>query len=148
MPKTQDPPTGDGKPTPLGASLEKVSDVLARGELLTSDEVSATQQARILVIEQQIKILKFAIEEGIERVDRAERRIKAVVTSAEKNLAELGYEDPGIAAESTQLRERDELSGEGEEVQPVPSSVGDDDGSDAERWDQVERSLAALYGIN
>lgn len=45
------------------------------------------------------KLQTIAIAEGIERVDRSERRVAATVARAEKKLAESGFEDPGIQAE-------------------------------------------------
>lgn len=49
----------------------------------------------------------LAIAEGIERVDRAERRVRAAVGRARKRMEDLGYVDEGLEAEAAQLREID-----------------------------------------
>ena len=56
----------------------------------------------------RIKHLTAAIAEGIERVDRSERRVAATVARAQKKLALAGYEDPGVEAEVEGLRLLDE----------------------------------------
>ncbi len=69
------------------------------------------------------KEIVIAVSEGIERTDRAERRIKATVQRARKQLEALGYDDPGLTAEASELRL---LDGEGSEksgVPPVPAAV-------------------------
>ena len=50
------------------------------------------------------KEIVIAVSEGIERTDRAERRIKASVQRAQKKLESLGYVDDGIEAEVAELR--------------------------------------------
>jgi len=62
--------------------------------------------------------LTLAVAEGIERVDRAERRIKATVARARKELANGGLRDEGLDAEAYELRE---LHGNGSEQLPLPA---------------------------
>lgn len=64
----------------------------------------------------QNKDFLIALSEGIERTDRAERRVKATVARARKELKARGYEDPGLDAEAYELRE---VHGEGSEEQGV-----------------------------
>jgi len=66
----------------------------------------------------RIKRLTMAIEEGIERVDRSERRIGATIKRAQEKLALAGYEDPGLEAEAEGLRL---LDGEGGGVGQLPT---------------------------
>lgn len=81
---------------------------------------------------QKMKELTFAVSEGIERSDRQERRIKGTVKRARKELADHGYEDPGLESEAQDLQLVD---GEGSrqvglqpvrpgvEADPEPSSI-------------------------
>lgn len=48
-----------------------------------------------------------AIAEGIEHVDRSERRVRAAVRRAEKRLEEAGYVDPALEGEVEGLRRLD-----------------------------------------
>ena len=74
-------------------------------------------------IEDWRKDIILAVSDGIERTDRAERRIKATVARARRQLAGLGYEDPGLEAEATELRLLDGDAGEKGLVLPVPAQV-------------------------
>jgi len=49
------------------------------------------------------RTLTQAVAEGIERVDRAERRIKNTVKRAQDRLESAGFEDPGLEAEAAGL---------------------------------------------
>lgn len=78
---------------------------------------------RIEDVEGSLKDTILAVDEGISRVDRAERRIKATVTRARKELAALGYEDPGLEAEAHELRAVDGAGGDQGGLQPVSEEV-------------------------
>ena len=80
----------------------------------------------------RFKDLTMAIEEGIERVDRAENRIKATVTRAQRKYPD----DPSISAEAEELRERDALGGGEGRVPPVPE-VLEDGGGEADGWSEA-----------
>ena len=69
------------------------------------------------------KDMKLAIAEGIERVDRAERRIKDTVRRARKKLADSGLVDDGLEAEEQELRLLDGEPSEGVEVLKVREDV-------------------------
>jgi len=73
----------------------------------------------------RIKTLTQAVAEGIERVDRSERRIGATITRAQKKLALAGYEDPGITAEVEGLRLLDGDGGEDGGLPAVQQDVED-----------------------
>ena len=69
------------------------------------------------------KEIVIAVSEGIERTDRAERRIKATVQRARKQLETLGYDDPGLEAEAAELRLIDGDGSPKGEVPTVPTPV-------------------------
>jgi len=93
----------------LNARLEAVD---ARMDGLGSD---------VQDVELRLKATNFAVSEGIERTDRAERRIHATIKRARKELKARGMEDPGLEAEDYELRIIDGTGSEGgklPEVQP------------------------------
>lgn len=122
--------TAPTQPVELGPIREQLHQLVDGYNALKAD---------IDTIEEELRDQKLAIAEGIERVDRAERRVRAAVGRAKKRMEELGYVDEGLEAEAAQLRELDGGPGEGEGMHPVPSDVG----RDAEDF---RRALAALPG--
>jgi hypothetical protein len=70
--------------------------------------------------------LTMAVAEGIQHVDRAERRVKATVARARKQLEEHGLESPGLEAEWAEVRDGNGDGGEERGVQPVREEVGGD----------------------
>ena len=128
----------------LDAIREQLEGILARldrvesaptptDRVLNLEELGVAQDAHLDQITTQIKDLTFAVSEGIERTDRAERRVRGVIQRARKELGKLGYEDPGLEAEATELRIVDGDGGtdggvptvpkEVAEVEPAPSSI-------------------------
>ena len=71
----------------------------------------------------RIDDLTVAVSEGVNNVQRSERRVRAVVTSARRELADAGYSHAGLEAEAGELRDIHADSGNGEEVPAVPESV-------------------------
>lgn len=69
------------------------------------------------------KDLVIAIAEGIERTDRAERRIKNTIRRARKELEGRGYADPGLEAEAFEFREVNGDGGDESGLQPLPAPV-------------------------
>jgi len=69
------------------------------------------------------KEIVIAVSEGIERTDRAERRIKATVQRARKQLETLGYVDDAVEAEAVELRLLDGEGSRSGEVPPVSTGV-------------------------
>lgn len=67
--------------------------------------------------------LRLAVDEGIKNVQRSERRVRAVVQSARKELAEQGFEHAGVEAEAGELREVDGEGSDNGALQPVPADV-------------------------
>jgi len=74
-------------------------------------------------LDAKIKTLTFGVEEGIQRTDRAERRIHATIKRARKELAEHGYESPGLDVEAETLRLVDGGRSEEGEVPALPAGV-------------------------
>ena len=87
------------------------------------DVVALELTEQVGEIEDWRKDIILAVSDGIERTDRAERRIKATVARARRQLASLGYEDPGLEAEATELRLLDGDAGDKGGVLPVPAPV-------------------------
>ena len=73
--------------------------------------------------DQHLKDLTFAVAEGIERVSRAERRIHATIKRARKELADHGFESPGLETEAAELRSVDGDRGADGKVPAVPETV-------------------------
>jgi len=110
--------------------LERLESAPTPGDRVTNLEELASAQERTLTDQQQkIKDLTFAVSEGIERTDRAERRIRNAIQRARKELASRGFDDPGLEAEAHELRLVDgEGSGDGG-VPAVSTEVAEVDGA-------------------
>jgi len=111
------------------ARLERLESAPTPADRVTNLEALASAQEReIEQLTQKNKDLTFAVSEGIERTDRAERRIRNAIQRARKELGKLGYEDPGLEAEASELRLVDgEGSGDGG-LPAVPEEVAAVDG--------------------
>lgn len=111
-------------PTPE-LDLDPIRDELRRIKMDVGREASRVDQLESAVenLESRSKTFTIALAEGIERVDRSERRIKATVTRARKELGERGLRDPGLEAESFELFPEHGEGGGGGEMSPVPEQV-------------------------
>jgi len=118
----------------LDALREQLEGILARldrvesaptavDRVLNLEELGVAQDAHLDQITTQIKDLTFAVSEGIERTDRAERRVRGVIQRARKELGARGYEDPGLEAEAYELRAVDGDRGKDGGVPTVPEEV-------------------------
>lgn len=67
--------------------------------------------------------LRLAVSDGIERVDRAEKRVQKTVASARRLVAENGLEHAGIEAEAAEIAERDDAPAASPEMPPLPEYV-------------------------
>lgn len=83
------------------------------------DELEETASSDLESMDDRLKVLTIAIEEGIERVDRSERRVRAVVQRAQRRFADEGYVDAGIEAEAAHLQHLDEGERGAEGMQTV-----------------------------
>lgn len=92
-------------------------------DIQTIDGVTENLAEQFEVLRLAHKATIIAVAEGIERVERYERRIKATVARAKKELAEQGFEHAGIEAEAAELGLVNGGGGEAVPVRPVPNPV-------------------------
>jgi len=71
----------------------------------------------------QIDQLRLAVSDGIERTDRAEKRIQKTVASARRLVSENGLEHAGIEAEAAEILARDDGPSEVVPVHEVSADV-------------------------
>ncbi len=105
--------------------------------VLNLEELGVAQDAHLDQITTQIKDLTFAVSEGIERTDRAERRVRGVIQRARKELGARGYEDPGLEAEAYELRAVDGDGVKDSGLQPVSEEVA-----------EVEPAASSIRGVS
>lgn len=74
-------------------------------------------------LKQQASDFTIALADGIEHVDRAERRVKSTVARARAKFASGGYADADLDAEASDIHARDGDRGAEEGVYPVPALV-------------------------
>lgn len=96
-------------------------------------------QAALEELQGELRDQNLAIADGIERVDRAERRVRSAVSRARKRMADLGYVDEGLEAEAEGLREIDGDEGAGEGMPAMRGDLGGPPARDMSafpgRWD-------------
>jgi len=73
-----------------------------------------------------IEVLTRAVADGIDHVDRNEKRVRGIITGAKRRFEAEGYVDPGVEAEIDTLPRDDEGGGGEEELQAVPEDVEPD----------------------
>jgi len=105
--------------------LEELRAQLGKTHGLALEAVAQAQDAfsTCQPLEARINHLTLAVAEGIQHVDRAERRIAGTVARARKLLAESGVESPGLEAEAYELRLVDGDGSKEPRVQQVPPNV-------------------------
>lgn len=117
-----------------GALARRVADLEeAHGQIRSRLETVSTAsrppyddralQEAVQHLRDRLDTLTHAIAEGIERVDRSERRIRQVVTRARQKLADSGLADDALEAEAEQLQLLDAERSGGRGVQPVHAPV-------------------------
>ncbi len=132
----------------LDALREQLEGILARldrvesaptpnDRVLNLEELGVAQDTRLDELDTKIKEYLFAVSEGIDRVDRAERRVRGVIQRARKELGKLGYEDPGLEAEAHELRSVDGDGGKGGGLPTVPEEVA-----------TVEPAASSIRGVS
>ncbi len=109
--------------------LERLRGIMAGVSGQTNDRLDALDLAVRAVAsisettDQRLKDLTLAVAEGIERVARSERRIHAVIKRARKELAEHGFESPGLETEAAELQLADGKGSEPTELPTVPKTL-------------------------
>lgn len=83
------------------------------------DPLAVAMAAEIERIDARLEDFTLALANGIDHVDRAEKRVRSVVTAAKARYERSGYSDPGIDAEEAQLPLVDAGLSPQEEVPPV-----------------------------
>lgn len=76
-------------------------------------------------ISEAFKDLALAVGEGIEKVERNERRVRTSINAAKRRFDAAGFEDPFVDGEVEALQEDDERRGEEEGVPVLPEGVGE-----------------------
>jgi len=74
-------------------------------------------------LEKRIKELTVAVSDGIEHTNRSDRRIRATVARARKELGDRGLIDPAVEAENYELRVVDGDAGEERVLPTVPGQT-------------------------
>jgi len=77
-------------------------------------------------LERRLDDFSLALDEGIRRVDRAEKRVQKTVTSARRLVGQAGLEHAGIEAEYDELQPADDEAIPLGPVPPMFEEVGDD----------------------
>ena len=110
----------------ITSRLERVeSTPTPNDRVLNLEELGVAQDSQLSELQTKIKDLLFAVETGVERVDRAERRVRGVIQRARKELGARGYEDPGLEAEAYELRAVDGDGGKDGGLPAVPEEVAE-----------------------
>ena len=103
----------DARADATGAALDRTKERL---DLLTEGIASCID--RLDGLDALVAETRQATALGIEKVERAEMRIKATVQRAQKKLADSGVSDPSLDTEVEQLRL---IDGNGSDIAPVPT---------------------------
>jgi len=109
----------------LGAATEDARR-LALEAVAQAQDVHATCSTH----EQRLNHMTLAVAEGIQHVDRAEKRINGAVTRARRQLREAGLEHPGLEAEAADLHVVHGGGGEEVRLPPVPAEMDEAVGED------------------
>ena len=76
-------------------------------------------------LEAQMIELRMAVAEGIQHVERVEKRIKGTIRRARKEFADEGYEHAGLEAENSELQHLDGTGGPEGGMLPMPEELGE-----------------------
>jgi len=95
-------------------SLNDLGDTLgsARTEIVALRAAEDATKTQVDLLEQKFHVLEMAVGDGIERVDRTERRIQNSVKRARQKFKESGHVDEGLEAENAELQLSDGTRGE------------------------------------
>lgn len=110
-------PSPDGVVESLASSFDRFS--------AESGAESRTHADALEDLDRRLVQITLAVAEGIERVDRAERRIRSTVKRARAELAAEGYESDGLEAENAEIRLLDADRSGGDGVPPLHLDVGE-----------------------
>jgi len=80
-------------------------------------------EERLRVMDSKVDACMKAVAEGIDHVDRNEKRVRGILTGAQRRFESAGYEDPGVEAEVESLPPVDAGSSSEEELPAVHEDV-------------------------
>lgn len=75
------------------------------------------------MLQERMERLTKAVAEGIEHVDRNEKRVRGIITGAQRRFEAEGYADPGVEAEADTLPVSDAEVSTGEGLSALPDDV-------------------------
>jgi len=79
---------------------------------------------RNIAMEDCMQLLTQAVADGIDHVDRNEKRVRGIVTGAKRRFEAAGFIDPGVEAEIDTLPELNGQLSVAEELSAVPEDLG------------------------
>jgi len=82
-----------------------------------------SMSGQLQLLENRMDACMKAVAEGIDHVDRNEKRVRGILTGARNRFASAGYEDPGVEAEVESLPEVNEAPSQEEQLPPVPEDL-------------------------
>jgi len=100
----------------------------------------AVVDVRLKALESDVKDLYLAVADGIDHVDRNEKRVRGIVLGAKRRFEASDYFDPGVDAEADTLPEHDASGERAEGVLPLQEPV--ESGEDRSPWSAVPGRLA------
>jgi len=106
--------------------LDSLAATVDQNASAASSESRATLDA-FEELDRRLVQVTLAVAEGIERVDRAERRIRSTVQRARKELANEGFVSDGLEAENAEIRLLDVGGSEADGVPALRLDVGETD---------------------
>lgn len=83
----------------------------------------AKVEGELVEVQRRLDQFTLGLAEGIDRVERSERRVRQTISGAKRRFEAEGFVDPGLEAEAALLPESNGDSGPAEEVQPVSDGV-------------------------
>lgn len=132
---------------PILKALNAIQGTIADFDFPATDPTPLTEDPRIAALQTHINDLTIAIDTGVNRVQRSENRVRAIIQGARKELAEHGFEHAGVEAETSELRKVDGEGSDGGRVPPVPENVeATDDAPSSIRGVTIAQLRRAKFG--
>jgi len=84
-----------------------------------------SQDPRVTELLVRVDDLTVAVAEGIKNVSRSEQRVRSIVKGARRELAEAGFDHPGVEAEAAELELVDDRDSPEEQLPTVREDVAE-----------------------
>jgi len=107
----------------IQGALGEIVGAIEQLELRLAGTSSESEDPRIAAIETKVRDLTLALSDGVQRVQRSENRVRAIVKSARQELRDAGFEHPGVEAEASELRQVDGDDRVEEPLSALPADV-------------------------